>query len=112
VHLALARGHPQQADAVGVGGEVEVVADVHGLDQEAELLGELLAHAADARHQLSALGTVHERDQPVADLQADDVHRLHVVPGELALLGPLRLRLLRLLLDQLSASPGRAPAAR
>jgi hypothetical protein len=41
----------REPDAIGVGPELEVVADVHGLHEEAELLRELAADAADARQQ-------------------------------------------------------------
>ncbi len=36
----------------------------------------------DPIHQLAALVAVDQRDQPIADLQTDDVDRLHVVPGQ------------------------------
>ena len=60
---------------------------MHRLHQEAELLRQLAAHAADARQQFPALGLVDQRHQPEADFQSDQIHRLHVVPGQLALLG-------------------------
>ena len=57
---------------------------MHGLHQEAELLGQLLAHALDAAHQLAALIAVDERNQPVADLESDEIDLLDVVPAKLA----------------------------
>ena len=53
---AFAERDAAEGDAVGVRRELEVVADVHRLHEEAELLGELAAHAPDARQQLAALG--------------------------------------------------------
>ena len=79
--------HAGQADAIGIGRQLEVVADMHRLHQEAQLLRELAAHAANARQQLAALRLVHQRHQAEADFQADQIDRLHVVPGQFALLG-------------------------
>ena len=81
---AIADRHARQADAIGVRRQLEVVADVHRLHQEAQLLRELAAHAADARQQFAALALVDQRHQAEADFQADQVDRLHVVPGQLA----------------------------
>ena len=53
---------------------------MHGLHQEAELLGQLLAHALDAAHQLAALIAINQRDQPVADFETDEIDGLDVVP--------------------------------
>ena len=109
---ALPHRHAGQQQAVVVGQQFEVVADVHGLDQEAQLLGDLLAHALDARHQLAALLGVHQRDQAITDFEAQRVFGTHVVPAQLRGRGgrarcsllPRRGLLLR---DQ----PGRAAAA-
>ena len=75
MHDAFADGHARQADAIGVGTELEVVADVHGLHEEAELLRELAADAADARQQIAALGAIDERHEAVTHFETDDVHR-------------------------------------
>jgi hypothetical protein len=56
---------------------------VHRRGQEADFLGELLAQAADALEQLAVLAAVDQRDQAVADLQAEHVHRRHVGPARL-----------------------------
>ena len=48
MHDAFADCDPGKPDAVGVGPQFEVVADVHGLHQEAELLRELAAYATNA----------------------------------------------------------------
>ncbi len=81
---ALADRHAAQVDAVDVRREVEVVADVHGRDQEAELLRELAAHAAHAAEQIAALALVDQRHQAIADFETDEIDRADVVPGELA----------------------------
>ena len=85
-HLGLAHGRAQDGDAIGIRRELQVVADVHRLHQEAQLLGQLLAHALDAAHQFAALCAIDQRDQPVADLEPDEIDGLDVVPGQLALL--------------------------
>jgi hypothetical protein len=59
---------------------------VHRLHQEAEFLGQFLAHALDAAHELAALIAIDERNQPIADLEADQIDLLDVVPGQFALL--------------------------
>ena len=87
---ALAHRHAGEIDAIGVRRQVEVVADVHGLHQEAEILRELAAHAVNARQQIAALRLVDQRHQAIADFQADDVDRLHVFPRQLARFGRRR----------------------
>jgi hypothetical protein len=72
-----------ERDAVGVRLELEVVADVHRRGKEADFLGKLLAQAADALEQLAVLALVHQRNQAVADLQAEHVHRRDVGPARL-----------------------------
>ena len=44
---ALAHRHAGEIDAIGIRLQVEVVADVYGLHEEAEILCELAAHAAE-----------------------------------------------------------------
>ena len=64
--------------------QVEVVADPHGRDQEAELLGQPLAHALDPAHELAVLVLVDQRYQAIADVEADGIGLADVVPGQLA----------------------------
>jgi len=45
----------QDGDAVGIRPQFQVVADVHRLNQEAKLFGQLFAHALDAPHEFAAL---------------------------------------------------------
>ena len=84
---ALAHRHAGEIDAIGVRRQIQVVADVHGLHEEAEILRELAAHAANARQQIAALRFVDQRHQAIADFEADDVDRLHVFPRQLARFG-------------------------
>ena len=84
---AVGHRHAGETDAIGIGRELQVVADVHRLHQEAKLLRQLAAHAANACQQFAALALVDQRHQPEADFESDQIHRLHVVPGQLALLG-------------------------
>ena len=46
--------HTQQVDAVGSRLQIEVVADMHRVNQETKLLRKFLAHPLDTRHQLTA----------------------------------------------------------
>ncbi|MNX81502.1 hypothetical protein D3C86_1131910 [compost metagenome] len=64
---------------------------MHHRRQEAHVLRELLAQAADAVQQFTVLGVVHQRDQPVAHFQPQLIHHGHVVPTGLGGRG-LRLR--------------------
>ena len=84
-----------QADAVGIGGQVEVVAYVHGMHQETQLLRQLFAHALDATEQIATLVAINQGNEPVAHLQADFIHLCHIIPAELSIfraaLGPRRL---------------------
>ncbi len=57
---------------------------MHGRRQEADLLRELAAHALDAGEQVALAVLVHQRDQAVAEFQAELVHRLQVVPAGFA----------------------------
>ncbi len=61
---------------------------MHRLQQEAQLLRELAPHALDPAHQLAVLGAIHQRDQTIAHLQRHQIHRRHVFPGQVAILGP------------------------
>ena len=72
---SLADRHARQIDAIDVGSELQVVANVHRRNQEPEVLCQLAAHAADAREQVTALLLVDQRHQAVADLQPQQVHR-------------------------------------
>src|SRR4029078_683948 len=85
VDLTLAPRHDEHGNTVGIRLELEVVADVHGLNQEAELLGKLSAHGLDAAEQRAGLVAVDERDQPVADLEADQIDRANLVSTQLLL---------------------------
>ena len=84
---AFADGHAAEIDAIGVRAEIEVVADVHRGNEEAEFLRQLAAHAADAREQVAALRLVHQRHEAVADFEAEQIDRLHVFPAQLARFG-------------------------
>ena len=82
--LAFAHHHAAQRDAVAAGLEFEVVAHMHGGGQEAHFLRKLAAHALDAGEQVALAALVHQTDQAVAQLQAQQVHGLQVVPGGFA----------------------------
>ncbi|MNR10336.1 hypothetical protein D3C85_1265830 [compost metagenome] len=56
---------------------------MHGRHQEAQVLGQLLAHALDPRQQLPALVAVHQRNQAITHFQANHVDRRHVIPAQL-----------------------------
>ncbi len=75
--------HAMHQHPVAVGRQFQVVADVHGRDQEAHVLGQLAAHALDARHQLAALVGIHQRDQPVTHFQSQRIDRAQFVPAQL-----------------------------
>ena len=83
VDLGGGHRHAVHQQPVGVGRQLQVVADVHRRHQEADVLGELAAHALDARHQFAALVLVHQRDQAVAHFQAQRVDRAQFVPAQL-----------------------------
>ena len=85
-HLGLSDRRSQNGDAIGIRAQLQVVANVHGLDQKAEFLGQLLAYALDAPHQFAALIAIHQRNQPVTHLEADQVDGLDVIPGQFLLL--------------------------
>jgi hypothetical protein len=79
--LAFADHRAAQRHAVDAGLQVEVVADVHRRRQETHVLRKLLAHALDAAEQIAAALRIHERDQAVADFQAQGVDGGEVVPA-------------------------------
>ncbi len=87
IDLTFAHRHAAEVDAIAIRAEIQVVADVHGRHEEAEILRKLAAHAADAREQVAVLVLVHQRHEAIADFEAEQVDRLHVVPRQLALLG-------------------------
>ena len=75
-------GDAVHQQAVTVGGQFQVVADVHRRDQESQVLGQLATHRLDARHQFAALVLVDQRNQPVAHFQAQRIDRAQFVPGQ------------------------------
>src|SRR6202044_3459943 len=90
-YLGLAHRRAQNGDPVGVRAQFQIVANVHGLDQEAEFLRQFLAHSLDAPHEFAALIAVDQGNQAIANLQADQINRLDIVPGQFLLLGGCRL---------------------
>ena len=70
-----------QRDAVAVGTQFQVVADMHGRRQEAHVLREFLADALDAPQQVAVLGFVYQRDQAIADFQSEHVDLRHIFPA-------------------------------
>lgn len=82
IDLRLGQADAHQRQAIGIGQQIEIVADMHRRHEKAEILRQLLAHALDSRQQLAPLIAIDQRNQPVADLQPDHVHRRHVVPAE------------------------------
>ena len=93
VDLGLGQNHPHQGQTVGAGGQIEVVADVHGGHQKAQVLRQLFTHALDPCQQLPTLIAVHQRNQAVTDFQPDHVDGRYVIPAQfLALLGAGRRR--------------------
>ena len=83
VDLGFGQDHAHQGQAISTRRQVEVVADVHGGHQEAQVLRQFFTHALDPRKQLAALVAIHQRDQAVADFQADHVDRGHIIPAKL-----------------------------
>ncbi|MNI44320.1 hypothetical protein D3C73_986920 [compost metagenome] len=83
VDLGFGEDHAHQGQAIGAWRQIEVVADVHGRHQEAQILRELLAHALDPRQQLPALVAIHQWNQAITDFQTNHVDRRHVVPAQL-----------------------------
>ena len=60
---------------------------MHGRGQKANFLSKFFANAFDAAEQVALAVFVDQRDQAVAQLQAQQVHRLHVVPAGFAVAG-------------------------
>lgn len=56
---------------------------MNGGHQEAQVLGQLLAHALDPCQQLTTLVAVDQGNQAIADFQADHVDRGYVIPAQL-----------------------------
>ena len=86
VDIGLAGTDPHQGDAVLVWRQIQVVANVDGRDQKAQLLREFLAHPFDPVEQFATLIAIYQRDQLITHFQPDDVHRHHIVPAQLFLL--------------------------
>ena len=51
---------------------------MHGRREEADVLRELAADRLDAAQELAVLAGVDQRDEPIADLEAEGVDRLQV----------------------------------
>ena len=83
VHLRLTSGHSHERDAINRRPKVEVVPDVHRRHEKAQLGREFLAHAFDARQQLTTLVAIHECNEPKTDLQTEHVYWLNVIPRQI-----------------------------
>ena len=79
--FALADRHSLQGDAIRVRREFEVVTDVHRRRQKSDLLCKLLANRFDPPQELAVLALVDQRNQPIADLEAEHINRHQVVPA-------------------------------
>jgi hypothetical protein len=79
--LAVADRDTLQGQAIGIGAQFEVVADMHRRREEADLLGEFLAQAANALEQFPALAAIDQRDQPIADFKPEHVDRCDIGPA-------------------------------
>ena len=78
--FAVADLDPFERDAIRVGAQLEIVADVHRGDQKSHVGGEFLAQATDAAQQFAVLVAIHEGEQPVAHLQPQRIDGHHVGP--------------------------------
>ena len=78
--FAFAANHAFEHNMVRIRVNVQRVANTHRLNQKAKFHGQFFTHALDARHQLTAGLRVDQRDQAVADFQADQVHLVNVIP--------------------------------
>jgi len=76
-----------QRNPVTIGAQFQVVADVDHRRQEADFLRELLADALDPLEQFAVRILVDERNQPVADFEAERVDHRHVVPAGFGVFG-------------------------
>ena len=94
IDLALTRHNVVQTDAVLIRRELQIVANVDGIDQEPELFGELFAHALNTAQQIAALRFVDQRYQAVAHLKADLVNLVHIFPAKIQRIGLSRVKLL------------------
>ncbi len=72
---ALADGNTGDVDAIHRGRELEVVADVHRRDQEAQLARELAAHTAHSGQQITTLLRIHQRAPVGTDFETQQVDR-------------------------------------
>src|SRR5690606_8752190 len=63
-----------------VGLEFEIVPNVYDRWQEANILSELLAQAANPVEKLAVLGVIHQGDQAIAHLQPQWIDELDVIP--------------------------------
>ena len=83
-HLPACHFGAIQQEAVDLGRQLQVVADVHRRDQETDLTDEFLADRADALDQVAVVAGVDQRDQSVGQFQAQRLDHRHVVPVDLA----------------------------
>ncbi len=83
LRLACTHFHALEQDAVAVGFQLQVVANVHRRNQKADLAGELFAQRADAFEQFAVLIAVDHRNQAIAHFQCQNIHRRDVVPTHL-----------------------------
>ena len=50
------------------------------MDEEAQLRGQLFPHAPDPGHELASGVAVDQGHEPIANLEANQIHRIQIVP--------------------------------
>ena len=92
--FTLTHGNTVDADPVLGGPQVEVVPDVHRVDQEAQFLGQFFPDPLDAAEQVTALVGIHQRNQAITHFQTDKVDRRDILPAQIRTAGFLHLMFL------------------
>ena len=77
---ASATHHTVQYDVIHVGIQIQRVANTNGLYQKAQFSREFFTNALDSWHELPTRFGVNQGDQAVANLQANQIHLINVIP--------------------------------
>ena len=78
--IALAPDNAFENNAIRIRIDVEVIANANGLDQKAQFGRQFLSDTFDSTHELATGFRVHQGNEAVADIEANQVDLVNVVP--------------------------------
>ena len=81
--LTFTSGHAFENDVIGIGIDVQSIANAHRLNQKAQLGRQFFPHAFDSTHQLPTRFGIDQGDQSITNFQANQIDLIDIIPIQL-----------------------------